>query len=215
MIHQYLSKKENVIKGKKKKITPNSNKVLNLLFKGKCHYGQSVQKTNPINYPNLYGIRSNQSILDLSITTQNLLRAFSFLRNLLNKNPFTTYRGSSKIVLVCNSSQIEHLSIFDKHKEFGSYIHIVNSFWESQYFATVFKLKKKKKTKILAVVILSTDNFEDIVKEAKKYNLPIISLVDTDQNPFVIDYPVMSNTVNLTSLYTVIALFKKLLNIKK
>ena len=214
MINQYRLKKENVIKGKKKTLIPNSNKILNFLFQGKCHYGQSLQQTNPINYNNIHSIRTNQSILNLSITTQNIFRAFSFLRNIIQKNLFSISRGSSKIVIICNSNQIKHLNFFNKHKEFGTYIHLINSAWESQYFTNVFNLKKKNKTKILAVVLLSTNNFNDIIKETKKHNLPTISLIDTDQNPYVTQYPIMSNTVSLTSIYTVIMLFKKLLNIK-
>ena len=215
MIHRFLLKKESVIKGKQKKLISNSNHVLSLLFKGNCHYGHSLQSTNPINYFNIQGTRLNQSIIDLGITTQNILRSFLFLKKILKKNKFATRRGISKIVLICNSNQIKHLKIFNDCEKFGSYLHIVNSLWKSQYFSNVFNLKKKKKTKILAVVLLSTNGWGDIVKEAAKHKIPVISLIDTNQNSSIIDYPVMSNTSNLKSLYIVINLFKKLLAIKK
>lgn len=215
MKNRYLSKKENVIKDKKESLKLNSNKILKLLFQSKSHYGKKIQKTNPYNYPNLMGVRLGNSIIDLSITTQNLFRAFKFIQQILLKNKYLIYKKSAKIVLVCNSKQIEHLKIFNKNKEFGSFIHIINSSWKSQYFSKVFNFKKKKKTKILAVILLSTDNFNDIIKETKSHNIPLISLINTGQNFNIVNYPILVNTANLMSLYNIITLFEKLLNIKK
>lgn len=215
MTHKNLLKKENVTKDKKKKKIPNSNNILKLLYQGKCHYGQSLQKTNPLNYSCLHSVRNNQSILDLGLTTQNILRTFFFIRKIIEKNSYYINKGHSKIIFVSNSKNVKHLNIFKDNKEFGGFLHVINSSWVSQYFTNVFRLKKKKKKiKILAIILLSTDNFEDITKEAKKYNLPIISLIDSDQNSSKIEYPIMSNTENLSSLYTIMTLFKKLLNIR-
>ena len=94
-----------------------------------------------------------------------------------------------------------------------------NGIWERLTKKEVARLTKEK-DKLLrdlggirdmkswpqAVFVVDPKREEIAVKEAKKLNIPIVALVDTNCDPDVIDYPVPGNDDALKSIRTVTAL---------
>lgn len=66
----------------------------------------------------------------------------------------------------------------------------------NQKFGGVKELKKMPE----AILVLSIKAQKNAIREARKKNIPIISLVDTDSDPSLVDYPIPSNDDAVSSL---------------
>jgi len=77
---------------------------------------------------------------------------------------------------------------------------------QQEFDKEIEKLKKKfegiKELEKLpeAVFVLSTKSQMIAVREARKKNIPVIGLVDTDSDPSLLDYPIPSNDESISAL---------------
>ena len=85
-----------------KKKNNNNNILLNLLFKSKNIYGESLKETNKDIMPFIYGIRHNYTIINLKNISFYLKRIFKLLEYILNKK--------EKILVIGNSDDIQFFS---------------------------------------------------------------------------------------------------------
>ena len=85
----------------KKKNKENNNILLNLLFKSKNIYGESLKDTNKEILPFIYGIRHNYTIINLKNISFFLKRIFKLIKFTINKN--------EKILIIGNSDDIKFL----------------------------------------------------------------------------------------------------------
>ena len=69
----------------KKKNKENNNILLNLLFKSKNIYGESLKDTNKDILPFIYGIRHNYTIINLKNISFFLKRIFKLIKFTINK----------------------------------------------------------------------------------------------------------------------------------
>jgi small subunit ribosomal protein S2 len=88
----------------------------------------------------------------------------------------------------------------------------------------VMKLSKEKEklTKLLegikemvrlpsVVIIVDVKKEETAVKEARRKNIPIIGIVDTDSNPEIVDYPIPGNDDAIRSIKFLISIFSNVI----
>jgi ribosomal protein S2 len=71
-------------------------------------------------------------------------------------------------------------------------------------FSGIVPMEKMPK----AVFVVDTKKEETAVKEAKRLNIPVIALIDTNSNPNLIDYPIPGNddaTKSIRAVTTLIA----------
>ena len=84
-----------------KKKNNNNNILLNLLFKSKNMYGESLMYTNNEILPFIYGSRYNQTIINLKNISFILKRIFKLIKYITKKN--------EKILVIGNSDEIKFL----------------------------------------------------------------------------------------------------------
>jgi small subunit ribosomal protein S2 len=101
--------------------------------------------------------------------------------------------------------RVEHLLDLEKRKSSGE-LKKYTKREQQKIDEEIEKLKKKfegiKKLEKLpeAILVLSAKEQTSAIREARKKNIPIIALVDTDSDPSLIDYPIPSNDDAISAL---------------
>lgn len=187
-----------------------NNILLNLLFKSKNIYGESLKNTNKDIMPFIYGIRHNYTIINLKNVSFYLKRIFKLLEYILKKK--------QKILVIGNTDDIEFL-INKKFIKNNENILFFNEEWVNGFITNkevkgtknerIDLLLKKNQIKLI-LIIKSSINEDFLNKELSILNVPIISFINTSQNLKNINYPIVSNSKNIKSLYTLMYLLRKI-----
>lgn len=193
-----------------KKKKNNNNILLNLLFKSKNIYGELLKDTNKEILPFIYGVRHNYTIINLKNISFFLKRIFKLIKFTINKN--------KKILIIGNSDDINFLInkkfiknnkniIFFNNEWVNGLItnNIINNFVNEK----INNLLNKEKIKLI-LIIKSSINEKFLTKELSTLKIPTISFINTDQSFKNINYPIITNSKNIKSLYTLMYLLRKL-----
>ena len=188
----------------------NNNILLNLLFKSKNIYGESLKSTNKEMMPFIYGIRHKYTIINLKNISFYLKRIFKLLEYMLKKK--------QKILVIGNSEDIQFLinkkfvkdnkNILFFHEEWINGF-ITNKLANNNTNENISFLLKKNKIKLI-LIIKSSVNENFLNQELSTLDIPIISFVNTSQNLKHINYPIVSNSKNIKSLYSLMYLLRKI-----
>jgi ribosomal protein S2 len=193
MINKQLNKKKN-----------QSNLLLNSLFKSKNFYGEILNKTDKNIIPFIYGIRSNYAIINLKYTSFFLKRVFKLIEYTLKKK--------KKILIIGNSEDIKFLMNKNFTKN-NSNIIFYNEEWINGLITNkmIHQIQKQPIKDIqLILIIKSSIDQKYLVQELSTLRIPIISLMNTDQDRKNIEYPIVMNTKNIQSIYTIMYWLRKL-----
>jgi small subunit ribosomal protein S2 len=196
------------IKKIKKKYSP---LILSNLIASKTYLGFNKSTWDPTIFPYLLGIRDNFCIFDLDKTIVMLKKIIKIISNVHFSNGNILFVGfpeteKSKLIKLCilkNHSYISDQSwingiltnghdLFIYKKSFLSNFNSKNEkekrfFYEK--FGGILNLNKKPDL----VVIYNHAKSLDAIYEAKKMNIPIISFINSSNNPEQVDYPVTGN----------------------
>ncbi len=193
-----------------KKKNNNNNILLNLLFKSKNIYGESLKNTNKDIIPFLYGIRHNYTIINLKNVSFYLKRIFKLLEYILKKK--------EKILIIGNSDDIQFL-VNKKFVKNNNNIIFFNEEWINGLITNkivnntinkkINNLLKESEIKLILIIKSSIDE-NYLNKELSTMNIPVISFINTSQNLKKINYPIISNSKNIKSLYTLMYLLRKI-----
>jgi ribosomal protein S2 len=188
----------------------NNNILLNLLFKSKNIYGESLKNSNKDIMPFIYGKRHNYAIINLKNVSFYLKRIFKLLEYILIKK--------EKILLIGNSEDIQFLvnkkfiknnkNIIFFNEEWVNGL-ITNKITDTSINKEINYLIKEEEIKLI-IIIKSSINENFLKKELSILNVPIISFINTNQNFKNIDYPIISNSRNIKSIYTLMYLLRKI-----
>ena len=193
-----------------KKKNKNNNILLNLLFKSKNMYGESLTYTNKEILPFLYGNRFNQAIINLKSISFVLKRIFKLIKSITQKN--------EKILIIGNADEIKFLfttafikknsNIIFFKKEWINGL-ITNKIKNTTFNKVINYLIKENEIKLILIIKSSTkDNF--LNQEFYTLKIPIISLINTNQKIQNINYPIITNSKNIQSLYILMYLLRKI-----
>ena len=191
---------------KKKK----NNTLLNLLFKSKNMYGESLNYTNKEILPFIYGIRYNRTIINLKDVSFFLKRIFKLIKSINQKN--------EKILLIGNSDEIKFLfttafikknsNIIFFHKEWINGL-ITNKIMNTTFNKVINYLIKENEIKLILIIKSSIkDTF--LNQEIYTLKIPTISLINTNQTIKNINYPIVTNSKNIQSIYILMFLLRKI-----
>jgi ribosomal protein S2 len=195
---------------KKKKSKVGNNNIINLLFKSKSLYGETLKNTNKNVLPFIYGVRHNYTIINLKNVSFFLKRIFKIIKNFLS--------NEEKILVIGNANDInflfvksfkkknKNLVIFDKDWINGL---ITNKIENNSINKKINLLIKKEEIKIILIIKNSIDDIF-LNKELSSLQIPIISIINTDQDISNVNYPILTNKKNIKSMYTLMYLFRKL-----
>ena len=194
----------------KKKNKENNNILLNLLFKSKNIYGESLKDTNKEILPFIYGIRHNYTIINLKNISFFLKRIFKLIKFTINKE--------EKILIIGNSDDIKFLinkkfiknnqNIIFFNKDWINGL-VTNKITNSPMNEKINSLFNKEEIKLI-LIIKSSINEKFLNKELSTLKIPTISFINTSQNLKDINYPIITNSKNIKSLYTLMYLLRKL-----
>ena len=195
------------MKKKKKKTQEN---ILNLLFKSKNMYGESLILTNKDILPFIYGSRHNYTIINLKHVSFFLKRIFKLIKYIIQKN--------EKILIIGNSNEIKFLFTSALKKKNtnviffnGEWINglITNKIKNTTFNKVINYLIKEQQIKLILIIKSSVkDTF--LNQEISTLKIPIISLINTKQTINNINYPIVTNSKNIQSIYTIMYLLRKI-----
>jgi ribosomal protein S2 len=188
----------------------NNNILLNLLFKSKNIYGELSTYTNKDIFPFLFGIRYDYTIINLKDVSFFLKRIFKLIKYTLQKN--------EKILIIGNSNEVKFLLTTHFIKKNSNIIFFntewVNGLITNQINNTTFNkiinyLFKENEIKLILIIKSSVkDTF--LKQELSSLKIPIISLINTTQTLNNINYPIVTNSKNIQSIYTLMYLLRKI-----
>lgn len=185
------------------KINKKNNNLINILFKGKNMHGDLIFNTNKEITPFLYGIRHKYNIINLHITSLYLKRVFLLINAIFD--------GKKKTLIIGNSFDIDFL-VNNFYIKNNKNIFFINKVWINGLITNKYINKKYFFTKtIFCLIIIIKSSLDDnfLQKELSFLKVPIISLLGTKQNIKKINYPIISNVINIKSLYTLMYFFRK------
>ena len=187
-----------------------NNILLNLLFKSKNMYGESLMYTNNEILPFIYGSRYNQTIINLKNISFILKRIFKLIKYITQKK--------QKILIIGNSNEIKFLFTTAFIKKNNNIIFFnkswVNGFITNKIMNTTFNkvihyLIKENEIKLILIIKSSIkDTF--LNQEILTLKIPIISLINTSQTIKNINYPIVTNSKNIQSIYTLMYLVRRM-----
>nr|YP_010394336.1 ribosomal protein S2 [Phytophthora fragariae]DAZ88344.1 TPA_asm: ribosomal protein S2 [Phytophthora fragariae] len=194
----------------KNKNKNNNNSLLNLLFKSKNMYGESLIYTNKEILPFIYGSRHDYTIINLKNVSFFLKRTFKLIKYMLQKN--------EKILIIGDANEVKFLltTIFVKknpniiffNKEWINGL-ITNQIKDTTFNKVINYLLKENEIKLILIIKSSIkDTF--LNQEFSTLKIPIISLVNTNQIIKNINYPIITNSKNIQSIYTLMYLLRKI-----
>ena len=197
-----------MINKKKKEI--NNNILLNLLFKSKNMYGESLIYTNKEILPFIYGNRHNRTIINLKEISFILKRIFKIIKYIIKKN--------EKILIIGNSAEIKFLftTAFKKNNNNIIFFNqewinglITNKIKNTTFNKIINYLIKENEIKLILIIKSSIkENF--LNQEISTLKIPIISLINTSQTLKNINYPIITNSRNIQSIYILMYLLRKM-----
>ena len=192
---------------KKKK---NNNILLNLLFKSQNMYGESLIYTNKEILPFIYGSRHDRTIINLKDVSLNLKRIFKLIKYITQKK--------EKILIIGNSDEIKFLfttafikkntNIIFFNKEWINGL-ITNRIMDTTFNKVINYLIKENEIKLI-LIIKSSIKEDFLNQEIYTLKIPIISLINTSQTLKNINYPIVTNSKNIQSIYTLMYLLRKI-----
>lgn len=188
----------------------NNNLLLNLLFKSKNMYGESIHNINKEISPFIYGKRYNRIIIDLKKVSLVLKRIFKLIKYITKKN--------KKILIIGNSNEIKFLftpafrkknsNIIFFNKEWINGL-ITNKIINTTFNKLIYYLIKENEIKLI-LIIKSSIKESFLNQELSTLKIPIISFINTNQTLKNINYPIITNLKNIQSIYSLMYLLRKI-----
>jgi ribosomal protein S2 len=160
--------------------------------------------------PFIYGVRHNYTIINIKNVSFYLKRIFKVLKCILTKK--------EKILIIGNANDIQFLlnkKFFKKNENILFFNEewvngfITNKINKNSISENINFLLNKNEIKLILIIKSSIDE-KFLNQELSILNIPIISFIDTSKNLKEISYPVVSNTKNIKSIYTLMYLFRKI-----
>nr|YP_010394024.1 ribosomal protein S2 [Hyaloperonospora arabidopsidis]DAZ88032.1 TPA_asm: ribosomal protein S2 [Hyaloperonospora arabidopsidis] len=193
-----------------KKKNKNNNIFLNLLFKSKNMYGESLISTNKEILPFIYGKRHDHNIINLKNVSFFIKRIFKLIKYITQKN--------EKILIIGNADEIKFLftrafikknsNIIFFNKEWINGL-ITNKIINTTFNKIIHYLLNEHEIKLILIIKNSIkDTF--LNQEISTLQIPIISLINTNQSLKNINYPIVINSKNIQSIYTLMYLLRRI-----
>ena len=159
------------------------------LLEAGVHFGHQTRRWNPKMAKYIFTERNGIYIIDLQKTVKKLDEAYNFVRD--------TAAQGGEILFVGTKKQAQD-SIRDEATRCG--MHYVNARWLGGMM-TNFRTIRKRIDRMEQLKTMQADGTFDLlpkkeriaVSEARKLNIPIVAIVDTNCDPDEIDYVIPGN----------------------
>lgn len=187
--------------------SPHDLTIAKMLAAG-LHLGSSVNLWNPRTQPFIFGERAGIHIFNLEITIAYLRRACSFTREVAANGGiivFLTSKREFASAVIDAAFNSNSYYVYDRWIP-GTITNRENVLKPDYVYD---KTKKRYKTKYYKPDLLIIANYADnktAVAEATKMNVPTIAIIDSDQNPGGVTYPIPGNDDSVRGIELVLGL---------
>ena len=191
----------------------NQNVVsMKALLEAGVHFGHQTRRWNPKMAPYIYTERNGIYIIDLQKTVKKLEEAYSFVRQLSESGQSLLFVGTKKQAQEAIKEEALRCNMYYVHARWlGG---MMTNFKTMQEDGTFDLLPKKEVVKLelemakldkylggvknmkalpKAMFIVDPHKERIAVSEARKLNIPIVAIVDTNCDPDEIDYVIPGN----------------------
>lgn len=209
------------------------------LLENKVHLGHPSSKWNPKMSKYIYKEYNGIHIIDVFKTLQSLQSACNFLEKAASLGNIMfvgtkTHLGNivkdiainSKSFFVSNrwpgglltnfrvvKSSLEKLidleNMFENGVEDRTKYEVMLMKKEWKKLSKLFEGVKNLKEKPSAIVVVDVKYESSAVREAKKLNIPVVGIVDTNSNPLCVEYPIPANDDSISSVSIILKVLSK------
>lgn len=186
------------------------------------HLGHQVNKWNPRTCYFLLGMRDGIFLIDLEQTLIMLKRALTFIKKICLKRGYIFYVPSQDSFFKSTKFFNDRINNLTFHQS-GSYFNLLflssNYYSSSKQRGMLYALtQKRKELPILpdktsnvilkddvnfhsfnlflrpqALFMLQVNSNSSLIKEAVKFQIPIVGILDSNSKPYAIQYPIPGN----------------------
>ena len=179
------------------------------LLKAGVHFGHKTPRWNPKMFPYIYMERNGIHILDLVQTSQLLQEACDFVQEAAEQRKTFLFVGTKpQAVEIIKDEAIRCESFYVNHRWYGGLL----TNWQTVKgrIATLKKQLTKLRTQLNGVknmdripdimIVIDQNHELTAIREAIKLNIPIISILDSNCDPDLIDVPIPGNDDAISSI---------------
>jgi len=213
------------------------------LLKAGVQFGHETVRWNPKMNPYIYGVKNKIHIIDVQKTIPMLEEAAKFLTEAAKRGPILFIATKRQAREIVEKYAVESGSYFVTYRWLGGLLtnfkmvkkslarfnEIEQEFEKGVVNRTKFEINQLKKewermnriykgVKTMdrfpsAVIVVDCHYEKGAVLEAKAVNVPIISMVDTNSDPDLVDYVIPSNDDALKSLDLILGVLSNAIKI--
>ncbi len=185
--------------------------TIQTLLDAGCHYGHQTRRWNPKMKPYIFGERNGIYILDLKQTLLDADKAYTFLKDTAAKGGTILFVGTANMPYINQRWLGGMLTNFVTMRSRIDRMEQLEAMVESGEMAKRGKKEQAVLTKELeklqrnlggvrdmkalpqALFVVDSKREEIAIKEANRLNIPVVSLLDTNSDPDVVDYGIPAN----------------------
>ena len=159
------------------------------LLEAGVHFGHQTKRWDPKMAEYIYQARNGIHIIDLQKTSKKIDEAYAFVKEIAEEGQDILFIGTKKQAQECV-----------KEAAIKSNMFYVDQRWLGGML-TNFKTIRTRIERLKKLEAMEEDGTFDVlpkkeriaILEAKKLNIPVVGLVDTNCNPEELDYPIPGN----------------------
>jgi small subunit ribosomal protein S2 len=200
------------------------NELIAEMVDAGVHYGHQTKKWNPRMKPFLMKDKGGIYIINLEKTVQQLDKASEFLGDLVSKGKKVLFVGCKRQAQDAIREAAEATGqYYVNHRWLGGMLTNASTVRKSierlKYLESIekqpeFKSMSKKERNLRgvrdmdrkpdAVIIVDSARESIAVAEARRLEIPIVAIVDTNADPAVVDYPIPGNDDAIRSIRVIL-----------
>ena len=176
------------------------------LLESGVHFGHNVKRWNPKMEEYIFGVRNNIHIFDLRLTVEAINIALVKLHDTVKKNGKILFVGTKKqcSLVVKELAELNNYYYVNKRWLGGT---LTN--WKTISNSINIGGIKNLDGKPDLLIIFDVVKDKIAVLEAKKLNIPVIGIVDSNADPDLIDYVIPGNDDAIRSINVYANYFKE------
>ena len=174
------------------------------LLEAGVHFGHQTKRWDPKMAEYIYQARNGIHIIDLQKTSKKIDEAYKFMKDVAEEGKTILFVGTKKQAQECVKDAAIKSNMFyvdqrwlggmlTNFKTIRKRVERLNKLEEMEKLEKNLGGIREMKEMPGAMFVVDPKNERIAVLEAKKLNIPIIGLVDTNCNPEDVDYPIPGN----------------------
>ena len=188
--------------------------TIQTLLDAGCHYGHQTRRWNPKMKPYIFGERNGIYILDLKQTMLGADAAYTFLKNVASKGGRVLFVGTKKQAQEpiateaarANMPYINQRWLGGMLTNFVTMRSRIKRLEELEAMVELLKLQlnlggvRDMTSLPQALFVVDSKREENAIREANRLHIPVVSLLDTNSDPDVVDYGIPANDDAIRSI---------------